>query len=473
MAKKKLSDYQKARREFVQRRATGMGGDVTKEQRQQFRQRFDVLASTKQGRTQLAQRALPTGGPEERRDYKRMLATELPARGSTNNGPTGPTGPTTKVPTYADYAERLTAAQSKLSNRYTTPVTSPGSKSTNVRGGVGSAQYGPQYAPSKSNVQKAQDIFSNRRNNVIGKGIDFPGRAALDRITNPLGGTGKVEFTAKGVGKAALQELGEAVLIAGPAARGSAAVLGGTKKVLQYGVKKFGQAFFQQAKNTKTPTTKTPTTKPSAPKPPKPSGAKTPGRKLPSTKTPTTKTPTTKTPTSKTPTTKTSTSKTPGRKLPSTKTPSTKTSSTKAPDVKKIEAEFGEVKWAEPAPVKTPTTKTPSTKTPTTKTPSTKTPSTKTPSTKTPGRKLPDTKPAAAKEKPLSKAAAKKAEDTKLTLGMKQAKYPKATEKDLDFIRRIETAQDIVENQKQNWYQYSQWLQSSQTQAKLRALRGK
>jgi len=477
MAKKKLSDYQKARREFVQRRATGMGGDVTQEQKQQFRKRFDVLASTKQGRTQLAQRALPTGGPEERRDYKRMLATELPARGNVGNGTSGGGSSPYKRPT----ASEITAGwqQAIKSGSYKVPTrTAPASKSNiNVRGGVGSTQYGPQYSPSKSNVQKAQDLWSNRRNNIIGKGIDFPGRAALDRITNPLTGSGKfgvdpgIEYTPKGIVKAVGTEAAEAILLAGGGgAKTTATVLGGTKKVLQFGLKKVGQAFFQQAKNTT-----------------KNTGTKATGTKATGTKATGTKGTGTKGTGTKGTGTKTGGTKSPGRKLPDTKTSSTKTPGRKLPDTKAT----------------------------TTKTPSTKTSSTKTSSTKTPGRKLPDTKPAvtkekppvtkekppvtkekppvtkekppvtkekppvtkekppATKEKPLSKSAAKKAEDTKLSLGIRQQKYPKAGEKDLDFILRVENAQDIVTNQKQNWYQYSQWLQSSQTQARLRALRGK
>lgn len=450
MAKKKLSDYQKARREFVQRRAATVSGDVTKEQKQQFRQRFDVLASTKQGRTQLAQRALPTGGPEERRDYKRMLATELPARGSTN------TGPKTKVLTYSDYAERLSAAQSSIPKRSTTPGVSPAPKkmSMNVRGGVGSAQYGPQYTPSKSNVQKAQDLFSNRRNNIIGKGIDFPGRAAFDRITNPLGGTGKVEFTAKGVGKAALQELGEAALVAGPMARGAATGLSATKKVLQFGLKKVGQTFFQQAKNTKPPKTSKPSSpkpsKPSAPKPPKPSGAKTPGRKLPSTKTSSTKTSKGKGPSIKDVVAYEKTQ-------PGPRSRSMSDLDISAKEVEDLTMSPG----ALPKGPKRPTG---------TKKPSTKTPSTKTPSTKTPGRKLPDTKPASTKTEKVSKTDA---EDVVYQAAQTKNRFPGATDKDKSFIDKLNRAQQAIENKSAGYQAYANWLKNPQTQATLARLRRK
>ena len=74
MAKKNVTPYKKARREFVQSKLAAKGLEGTPEERAQFRQRFDVLAQTKEGRTKLAQRSLAGAPQEERVNYKRMLA---------------------------------------------------------------------------------------------------------------------------------------------------------------------------------------------------------------------------------------------------------------------------------------------------------------------------------------------------------------------------------------------------------------
>jgi hypothetical protein len=80
MAKKKLTPYEKAQRQFVRARLQETGKEKSPETRQQFRQRFDTLAAEKEGRTRLAQKLLPGEGAEERRNFKRMLATDLPQR---------------------------------------------------------------------------------------------------------------------------------------------------------------------------------------------------------------------------------------------------------------------------------------------------------------------------------------------------------------------------------------------------------
>lgn len=420
MAKKKLSDYQKARRQFVQQRAATVSGDVTKQQKQQFRQRFDVLASTKQGRTQLAQRALPTGGPEERKDYKRMLATELPAR--KDLGKTTPTTPTTGLSYTADQIARMRVGAATMGPQLS-QIAKPPSGSFGATQKVGSYTGPSLKTSSKSKFPTvtnpvAQKISKGLQAVVPGLSDVAQARKELDK-GNVVGGLGRL---ALGTAQTAATVASLFGFGGGTAAKGPTPIKSGT------GPGKLP------------PRPKPPVRSPNAPKLPTP--PKTP--KVP-------KTP--KTP--KTPPAKTAPAKTAPAKTAPAKTAPAKTAPAKT------------------APAKTAPAKTAPAKTAPAKTAPAKTAPAKTAPAKTAPAKTAPAKTAAAKEKPLSKSAAKKAEDTKLSLGIRQQKYPKAGEKDLDFILRVENAQDIVTNQKQNWYQYSQWLQSSQTQARLRALRGK
>lgn len=91
MAKKKLSPYEQAQRQFVQSRIAQSGQEATPELRARYRERFGKLAQEKEGRTRIAQRVLPNASAEERKAFKRTLATELPARNMT--GTTSPTAP--------------------------------------------------------------------------------------------------------------------------------------------------------------------------------------------------------------------------------------------------------------------------------------------------------------------------------------------------------------------------------------------
>lgn len=93
MAKKKLSPYEQAQRQFVQSRIAQSGQEATPELRARYRERFGKLAQEKEGRTKIAQRVLPNASAEERKAFKRTLANELPARNMT--GTTSPTAPVT------------------------------------------------------------------------------------------------------------------------------------------------------------------------------------------------------------------------------------------------------------------------------------------------------------------------------------------------------------------------------------------
>jgi hypothetical protein len=57
MAKKKLTPYEKAQRQFVRARLQETGKEKSPETRQQFRQRFDTLAAEKQGSYQTCSKA--------------------------------------------------------------------------------------------------------------------------------------------------------------------------------------------------------------------------------------------------------------------------------------------------------------------------------------------------------------------------------------------------------------------------------
>jgi len=199
MAKKKLTPFEKAQRQFVQARLAETGLEASPETRQRFRQRFETLAAEKQGRTKLAQKLLPTAAPEERKNFKRMLATDLPARSDTGGTGGGNTS-SYKVPTAKDITAGWQQAVKSGSYKVPTPATKAPTVSTQ--------QTSTTSSKSKGNV------FTNRRQNVIGKGINYPGRTFVEGVTNPLGGVGAIkDWSPKGLAKVAGQELSEAASV--------------------------------------------------------------------------------------------------------------------------------------------------------------------------------------------------------------------------------------------------------------------
>jgi hypothetical protein len=197
MAKKKLTPYEKAQRQFVRARLQETGKEKSPETRQQFRQRFDTLAAEKEGRTRLAQKLLPGEGAEERRNFKRMLATDLPARKGTGATGTGATG---------------TGATG-------TGGTGPVAKSWQeaLRGGIPATKKTTTTTTSQTTTQsstKGPNAFQNRRNNIIGQGINYPGRNFFDSLANPAGGSGPItDWSAKGIAKVAGQEAKDALSV--------------------------------------------------------------------------------------------------------------------------------------------------------------------------------------------------------------------------------------------------------------------
>ena len=229
MAKKKLTPYQQARRQYVQARVAQRGLEGTPEERANIRQRFDVLAQTKEGRTKIAQRALPNAPQEDRKSFKRMLATELPARNMGGGGGGGGGGGETGggKPKYAKTdAQAITKAWQGAVQSGTYKVPTPTYKKKDVTTQTSTTT-------PKTTVASA---WANRRNNIIGKGINYPGRNIVEAITNPFGSKGAItDFSPKGITKAAGMELAEAA-VAVPAARVAAGGLAAGKAGLKYGI---------------------------------------------------------------------------------------------------------------------------------------------------------------------------------------------------------------------------------------------
>jgi len=78
-----------ARKAFVQARLAATGKEATPEQLAQFRQRFQVLSQSVEGRTKIAQQVLPGGTAAERNALKKMLRETNPARGTGSTTDTG------------------------------------------------------------------------------------------------------------------------------------------------------------------------------------------------------------------------------------------------------------------------------------------------------------------------------------------------------------------------------------------------
>jgi len=440
MAKKKLTPYEQARRQFVQARVEQRGITGTPEERKQIRQRFDVLAQTKHGRTKIAQRALPNANPEERRDFKRTLATELPARkmgGTSNTGGTSSTTSTSTTP--LSYSQSVTQAWQGAVKSGSYKVPTPPKKTTVTKTSTTST------STPKTTVSSA---FKNRRNNIIGQGINYPGRTAIEGLLNPLGGKGPIkDFSAGGLAKAAAQEFGEAALLVG-----STNPLSYTaKKVVQVGSLglKYGGKALQKLF---------------------------PGGKQPGTnrfggvgKTPYGPTKDNLSPLALNPGPKSNLSKadfeslssqiddyqsTLGNLKSATKAPTKgKTpTGTKTPSVRfNKQGGVGSKQYGPAAPAKTATTKPATTKPATTKPATTKPATTRAASTK------------GADSKPL-----KPSDDIPLNF---PSTYRYATEADKPFLQQLNRAQQAIESNAPGAKNYATWLKNPKTQATLRRLK--
>ena len=445
MAKKKkdLTPYQQARRQFVQQRVEARGVEGTPEQRAQFRQRFDVLASTVQGRGKIAQQL----GAEEPKAFRRMLATEMPAR--SDLGKTGPTTPTTQTgpvgPSYtADQIARMRTS---------------------------AATMGPQLSmvqkPAAGSFGATQKVGS-----YTGPSLKTSSKSKFPTITNPL--ARKISSGLQAV-VPGLSDVAKArkELDKGNVVGGLGRLAAGTAQTAATVASLFGFGGAPRTNIRTSPAASKPPVRPTAPKPPKggPVRPKAPKGPLPSRnrvndqlgkqmddyqstlgnlKKPSKTAPKTKAPTPKQMPKKASTPKptpkqmpkkasTPAptpKQMPKTAAPKTAPKKSDASDLAKIEAEFGKVKFAEPA--------------------------------KAPAAKAPAAKPVKA-----TKASKAKAEDTNFVLGSLKAKYPKATEADIPFIQKVLRAQEAIAKNEPSSRQYQVYLNSPLIQKQLRALRGK
>jgi len=244
MAKKKLTPYEQAQRQFVQSRIAQSGQPATPELRARYRQRFQNLAQEKAGRTKIAQRVLPEGTAEERKSFKRMLATELPSRNvttttTTTTTPTGPSYP--RVTSLAQEDKRLQRSRGTMGPAAPKTQTTSGGQGDRGKYTIGQATSGITGA------------ISNRRNNIIGQGINYPGRNVIESITNPFGGKGGVEMSGKGIAKAVGIEAAEALTLVG-GSRVAAGGIKGLKTVLGFGLRQVGR-LLPKTEQTTTPVT--------------------------------------------------------------------------------------------------------------------------------------------------------------------------------------------------------------------------
>jgi len=77
------------RKAFVQARLAATGKEATPEQLAQFRQRFQALSQSVEGRTKIAQQVLPGGTAAERKALKKMLRETNPMRSTSAVAETG------------------------------------------------------------------------------------------------------------------------------------------------------------------------------------------------------------------------------------------------------------------------------------------------------------------------------------------------------------------------------------------------
>ena len=452
MAKKKLTPFEKAQRQFVQARLAETGLEASPETRQRFRQRFETLAAEKQGRTKLAQKLLPTAAPEERKGFKRMLATELPARGDVGGG-TGGTTPSYKVPTAKDITAGWQQAVKSGSYKVPTPATKAPTVSTQ--------QTSTTSSKSKGNV------FTNRRENIIGKGINYPGRRFVEGITNPFGGSGPIkDFSVKGIAKVAGQELAEAATVVGPIAKVGSKLVQGTSAIGKFGwrqITKLAPTTGAKGVNRFGGVGKVPYG-PSVPASPV-SAAASAGKSTAATRATTLRL---------------NAKGGYGGKPYGPQVPA----STKAPASlpKSATNQFGGVGSKPYGPAKPAATKPAATKPATTKPSTAKPASTKGPKISKADEakieaefgkpKLADVAPKATTKKgpKISKADA---EDLAYQAAQAKNRFPGATDKDMPFIQKLNRAQQAIENKSAGYQSYANWLKNSQTQATLARLRRK
>lgn len=418
MAKKKLTPFEKAQRQFVQARLAETGLEASPETRQRFRQRFENLASEKQGRTKIAQKLLPTGTPEERKNFKRMLATDLPPR--RDLGTQSPTGYTPQQIAQMRAAASTMGPQLSMvmGPRLSDIVKPPATTKT-----AGKA------------TQKSSSLVDKFRSGLISV---VPGLSDVDKSKrefakgNIVGGVGRLVL-----GTAQTAATVGSIFLSG----GTSATALGTTTVTRSATPTLTKSAIQAARNAAK--IKVPTRGAGGPiRPSSPVSAVANAGK--STALPKT-------------TLRLNAKggyggKSYGPQVPAaTKPAATKPAATK------------------PATTKPATSKPASTKPSSRISETLKGGDTKPASTKPASKKPASTKPASKKPAKTSKADA---EDLAYQAAQIKNRFPGATEKDTKFIDYLTRAQQAIENKSPGYEAYANWLKNPQTQATLRRLRG-
>jgi hypothetical protein len=417
MAKKKkdLTPYQQARRQFVQQRVEKRGVEGTPEQRAQYRKRFDVLASTVEGRGKIAQQL----GVEEPKAFRRMLATEMPSR---SDLPTDTTGGGTqyKTPT----AKEITAGwqQAVKSGSYKVPTTKTQTKIT-------------QTVVTPTSSKSTGNAWTNRRSNIIGQGINYPGRNVVEGIINPFGQKGPIkDFSPKGLAKAAGGEIAEAVALVGPGARVAAKGLQAGASVMKLGLRLTAKLL--------------PKSKQSGTNRFGGVGKESYGPAVPP--------------------------KEPLAIGPGPSPVSVAASAGKSNVVPRgarlrinTKGGVGGKPYGPQVPATTPAA---ATKSATTKVTATKG-STKTTTTKGSTTRATTTKKSDPDAPKLARPEAE--DDAAYALAQMKNRFPGMTEKDVPFIQGLNRAQQAIEKKSSGWESYAKWMKNPQTVATLRRLRGK
>ena len=409
MAKKKkdLTPYQQARRQFVQQRVEKRGVEGTPEQRAQYRKRFDVLASTVEGRGKIAQQL----GVEEPKAFRRMLATEMPSR---SDLPTDTTGGGTqyKTPT----AKEITAGwqQAVKSGSYKVPTPKTQTKIT-------------QTVVTPTSSKSTGNAWTNRRSNIIGQGINYPGRNVVEGIINPFGQKGPIkDFSPKGLAKAAGGEIVEAIALAGPGAKVAAKGLQAGASVMKLGLRLTAKLL--------------PKSKQSGTNRFGGVGKESYGPAVPP---------------------KEPLALGPGPSPVSSAASAGKSNVAPRGTRLRINTKggVGGKPYGPQVPAPAATAK----------------PATVKPASSKPAAKKPSTKSAPKKSDPdAPKLARPEAEDdAAYALAQMKNRFPGMTEKDVPFIQGLNRAQQAIEKKSSGWESYAKWMKNPQTVATLRRLRGK
>jgi hypothetical protein len=353
-----------------------------------------------------------------------MLATEMPSR---SDLPTDTTGGGTqyKTPT----AKEITAGwqQAVKSGSYKVPTPKTQTKITQ-----------PVITPTSS--KSTGNAWTNRRSNIIGQGINYPGRNIVEGMVSPFGRKGPItDFSPKGLAKAAGMEIAEAAFavpasnIAGGALKaGSAAMKYGLKHLARLmpnlgkgDINKFGGV----GKKPYGPSAPTGGSKPMLELGPGPAPA------------------------------------------PSSVSSAASAGKSTAPSKTNLRLNkkggYGGKPYGPEVPAATPAA---ATKSATTKTTTTKG-STKTTTTKGSTTRATTTKKSDPDAPKLARPEAE--DDAAYALAQMKNRFPGMTEKDVPFIQSLNRAQQAIEKKSSGWQSYANWMKNPQTVATLRRLRSK